>query len=69
MPAHTHENRDAAFTIKHRAVCDDDNYKGKWRSDIEVAKEDARGHRAEPGNQDHVIRIVTQQSLSMTFTE
>lgn len=62
-------NENAEFTIQHRAVCEDDNFRGSWRAEISLARQDARDHRSESGNQDHVIRIVTQQTLSMTFVD
>lgn len=62
-------NEHAEFTIQHRAVCEDDNFRGPWRMDIAQARQDAREHRAIPGHQLHVIRIVTQQTLSMTFVD
>ena len=60
-------NHDAEFTIKHRAICEDDSFKGKWRDNIDAAKADAANHRSQPDNQDHVIKIITQQNLIMRF--
>jgi hypothetical protein len=69
MAKQTLTNEHTEFTIQHRAVCEDDNFRGSWRSDISQARQDARNHRSMPGNENHVIRIVTQQTLSMTFID
>ncbi|AEE53835.1 hypothetical protein [Haliscomenobacter hydrossis] len=57
------------FIIKHRAICEDDKFKGDWRDDVESAKIDAINHRKESGNRDHVIVIVTQQTLTVDFPQ
>jgi hypothetical protein len=69
MAKTTFSNQNTDFLIKYRAVCEDDNFKGTWRDNIETAKADARSHRSQAGNQNHVIRIVAQQTLTMTFDE
>jgi hypothetical protein len=48
--------------IRFRAVCDDDTFKGKWRDTKPEARADAKAHRDQSGNEDHVIRIVTEQT-------
>ena len=58
----------AAHSLRHRAICDDDSFKGPWRTNIEDAYADARRHRQQ-GNELHFIRIVTEQTLSMKFEE
>lgn len=61
----SHENKLASFTIRHRALCDEGDFKGKWRTDLEDAKIDALNHQEDhPG---HVVRIVTEQKTSMVF--
>jgi len=53
---------------RHRAVCDDDSFKGPWQTELSDARADARAHRnAKPDNQDHVIRVVTEQTASKLF--
>lgn len=69
MAKSTFANEHAEFTIKSRAVCEDDSFQGPWRDSIAAAKADAANHRSEPGNEDHVIRIITQQTLSMRLVE
>lgn len=67
MAQSTLSNDHADFTIKHRAICEDDNFKGSWRDTIDAAKADAANHRSQPGNTNHVIKIITQQTLSMSY--
>ena len=69
MAQSSFSNDHADFSIQHRAICEDDSFRGPWRDNIDAAKLDARNHRLQPGNQDHVIRIITQQTLSMTFKD
>ncbi len=47
--------------VRYRAVCENDDFTGPWRTDIEHAKQDARDHRKQPGNEYHVTRIVTEE--------
>lgn len=56
------KNEMTEISIKHRAICEDDSYRGKWRKDVDEAYRDARNHRNKPGNQFHVTRIITQQN-------
>ena len=67
MAKATLSNKLTDFFIKYRAVCEDDSYRGIWRENVEIAKADARNHRAKNGNQNHVIRIVAQQTLTILF--
>lgn len=53
--------------LRYRAVCDDDSFKGPWRDTKSDARTDARAHRDKDGNEDHVIRIVTEQTTSKVF--
>jgi hypothetical protein len=69
MARQTLDNEHAQFTFRHRAVCEDDSFKGPWRDNVDLARQDAREHRQEPGNGDHVIRIVTEQSISLRYQE
>jgi hypothetical protein len=62
------KNEMAAHSLRHRAICDDDTFKGPWRTNIEEAYADARRH-IQQGNELHYIRIVTEQTLSMKFEE
>jgi hypothetical protein len=63
------KNEMASHSLRHRAICEDDSFKGPWRTNIEDAYADARGHRQHQGNDLHIIRIVTEQTLSMKFEE
>lgn len=69
MAKSTLSNQHADFMMKYRAVCDDDDFRGQWRDSVESAKVDAKNHRSQAGNQNHVIRIVAQQTLTMIFEE
>lgn len=62
------KNEMASHSLKHRAICEDDTFKGPWRTNIEDAYADARKHR-EKGNDLHSIRILTEQTISMKFEE
>ena len=62
-------NQHTEFTIQHRVVCEDDNFRGSWHSEIGQARLDARTHRNIQGNENHVIRIVTRQTLSVNFID
>lgn len=56
------QNENSILTIKHRAVCNEDNfhYIGQWREDINVAKKDVRRHRR--NNAFHEVWIETKQT-------
>ncbi len=48
--------------IRHRAYCEDDNWKAKyWRSDINEAWDDAEKHLNKPGNSGHAVDVITEQ--------
>jgi len=67
--AKTTSTKKTLLATKHRAVCEDDSFKGPWRLVKDDAKEDARKHRSQPGNKDHVINIIITQTESMLFKE
>jgi len=69
MSKSTFSNPHATFSIQFRAICEDDSFKGPWHDNINDAKVDASNHRRMPGNNDHVIDIITNQTLSMTYLE
>jgi len=49
-------------TIRHRAYCEDDNWKCRyWRSDINEAWADAEKHLNKSGNSDHIVDVITEQ--------
>jgi len=51
--------------VRFRAVCTDDNFKGKWRKTQEEAEEDGKKHlESNPG---HSIEIEFEQSGSMNL--
>ena len=50
--------------VLHRAVCRDDTFKGPWEDEVNEAYADGRRHRARPGNEDHVVVIVTRQTTA-----
>jgi hypothetical protein len=51
--------------VRHRAVCNDDSFKGPWRTDIDDARADAAGHQKT--NPDHDVEVITEQTLSTKF--
>ncbi len=59
------KNEMASHSLRHRAICEDDSFKGPWRSNIEDAYADATQHRQHGGL--HRINIMTEQSISMKF--
>ena len=61
------ENEHASFTFRHRAICEDDNFKSPWVGDIELARQAALAHWDIPGNETHTVRVVTEQTISMVF--
>ncbi|MBC7553885.1 MAG: hypothetical protein H7257_07890 [Taibaiella sp.] len=64
---HTLKNDSAEFTIKHRAVCDEGDYTGPWRANLDQAYQDADAHQSQPGHALHKVQIITQQTLAMEF--
>lgn len=69
MATATLSNKHTDFMMKYRAVCEEDKYRGPWRDDVELAKADARRHRAQSPGDIHIIRIVAQQTLTMQFDD
>lgn len=53
-----------ANSVKYQAVCTNDSYAGPIEDNEEDAEGDAARHNAKPGNQNHIVNIVTiQQSI------
>ena len=48
-----------APSIKHQAVCTNDSFAGTLQDTEAAAEGDAARHMAKPGNQNHVVNIVT----------
>jgi hypothetical protein len=69
MAKHTKQNEMAEHTLKHRARCTEGDFNGPWRTDINEAYNDAKLHRSDPDHQDHVVNIVTQQTIVMRYTD
>ncbi|GGK10914.1 hypothetical protein GCM10007962_01250 [Yeosuana aromativorans] len=59
------ENDNTTFTVKHRAVCENNNrhYKGSWRTDYDHAVKDANRHS--DNNPLHEVWIETLQTQRM----
>ena len=55
------------LSVQHRAACEDDSFRGPWRSSKDDAISDASDHRKEAGNRDHVINIITKQTEISRF--
>lgn len=56
----------ALDNTRFRAVCTDDNFKGKWRDTQEEAEEDGNKHLK--NNPSHSIEIEFEQSGKMHFS-
>lgn len=56
-------------SLIHRAICENDSFSGPWRINIEDAYADEKLHRNEPGNELHIIKIMTEQTSSLKFDE
>lgn len=69
MAKMTLSNEMASLLIRYRAICEDDTFKGPWRTSIDEAYKDARVHRQKAGNETHIIRILQEQTVSMRFKE
>lgn len=59
------ENDAAYFSVRYRAVCKNDSYRGKWRDNSNDAYSDAANHRAQHPGDLHVIMVETEQKMSM----
>jgi hypothetical protein len=57
------KNNEGHFNIRHRVVCDNDNFKGPWHDNENDCYPDAKKHRNKPGNENHVLRIVAEQTV------
>lgn len=51
-------------SIRYRAICDDDTFKGRWRETVEEAQLDAMSHREKLENQFHIMHIITEETRS-----
>jgi hypothetical protein len=67
MAKNNNSTEHTTFKFRHRAVCEDDNFRSSWFDDISEAQQAAQNHRQQAGNEDHVIRIVTEQTISTLF--
>lgn len=66
MATKIYSNEMASHSLRHRAVCNDCNYKGPWRENINDAYQDANQHMAV--NPNHSMEIITEQTLRMKFS-
>ena len=55
MAKMTLSNEMASLLIRYRAICEDDTFKGPWRTSID--------------EETHIIRILQEQTVSMRFKE
>jgi len=53
------QNSIATFVIKHRAVCEEGDYTGRWRQEFDKARDDASRHM--DNNPGHVAYVETKQ--------
>jgi hypothetical protein len=55
----------ATLSLRHRAICEEGDYKGQWRDNVSDAYGDASSHQN--GHRDHEISVVTEQTVKMKF--
>ncbi len=63
MAKNTGQNQRSSHSLRHRVICTNDTFKGPWRTDIEDCYVDAQQHREVQGNELHIIKIVTEQTI------
>jgi hypothetical protein len=61
------QNEMASLSVRHRAICESDSYKGPWRKNADQAVDDAMKHMGQE-SENHNMRIISEQSISMKFT-
>jgi hypothetical protein len=55
--------------LKFQAVCTNDRFAGPLEDNESDAEGDAARHKAKPGNQNHIVNIVTIQQKVRTFNQ
>jgi hypothetical protein len=60
------QNEMASYSVRHRAICESNAYKGPWRKNVDQAVDDAMKHMWQ-GSATLNMRIVTEQTISMKF--
>lgn len=65
MRAASFRNATGRITVRHRAVCDEGDYRGNWHSDASSAEADALRHTGKPGNETHRVWIETEQKTAI----
>ena len=55
--------------IQSRAVCKTCDYVGAWHEKPDDAKRDAINHWKEPGNEYHIVDILTQQTMKNSLAQ
>ena len=63
MKPNVFSNSKSRFSIRHRAVCKSDKYKGPWRSTPDEAYTDAEQHRGDGAG--HIVEVLTEQTIRM----
>ncbi|KQS33867.1 hypothetical protein [Dyadobacter sp. Leaf189] len=61
----TLSNGSATFTLKYRAVCDEGDFVGGWKNELE-ALADARNHQS--GEKSHAVSLEMKQTQTMMFS-
>ncbi|MES2328716.1 MAG: hypothetical protein V4539_03870 [Bacteroidota bacterium] len=56
-----------SYTIRHMAYCKTCHFEGPWHAKESDAETDAADHIAEPGKDDHDVRIRTEQTTDRLF--
>ena len=69
MMTETRQSNDmGSLSIRYRAICEDCSYRGRWKKDIDDAYDDADRHNAKPGKEDHIVDIITEQTVRLRYT-
>jgi hypothetical protein len=63
MPKPSLAKQSKSLGIRFRAQCEDDSFKGPWRDNRSEAIQDANAHRSVPGNADHHVGVIQEETL------
>jgi len=53
---------------KHQAICTKCNFAGTFRDTVREAEDDADSHTSKPGNENHIVRVVTIKTVGKRFS-
>lgn len=55
-------------STQHQAVCTNDHFSGPLEDTEEQAETDAANHMAKPGNENHIVKIISVKRSVRNFT-